>query len=147
VGFLDLFRSRKTEEPAPQVDDSALGKLIWSEDEESWGVQVNGVQVMLAYEGAASPSSLLIEFARQRMRSTEWSNTVVLAAKQRAKTDKGARYHAEIDRLVLERVSFYQHRKLPNGVMVLLQFSGGDKDHFWSADLQNDELVGIGFDT
>lgn len=147
MALLDFLRGKKRQEPLREILDPVLGKLAWSDDGNGWFGLSEGLEYSLAYERAETPTPEVLCFARERVTNSEWRTRVERLAKSKARIDLPPRFHHEIEGLSLKTVAFYRHRKLPNGVMVLAQFSGGATDHFWSADYRNDEITGVGFDT
>ena len=105
--FSNLFK--KGEDPEQQYTDAVLGAMSWSEDDEAWFGEHNGIKFGLAYEWTKTPANALVAYAREVLLDTDWLTSSLAAAKKHAKEGRDAAYAAEVDSLTFERIHFYLH--------------------------------------
>jgi hypothetical protein len=144
MGLFDFFKKRPAPpEPQEQYVDPVLGGLVWSQDDEAWAGERDGLKFFIAYGGQATPEKELLQYARDVLENpSAFTDTV-----ERAKPDAIAAHPKladEIAGLRVEAVRFYAFK---NTRRILADLAGGQRDRSWRVEFSERDCDGIGFDT
>lgn len=132
---------RKGEEPIAHYEHAILGKMNWSEDEESWIGKVGQLSFWIAYEQAATPRHETLEYAVSILTDTQWLKATLDEIKTRAIRDYGPDYEKEISSLNFVTFSFHGNERLS------IHFFEGDDPPWWVADIHGRNVEGVSLDT
>jgi hypothetical protein len=144
MGLFDFFKKRPAPpKPQEQYVDPILGALAWSEDDEAWAGERDGLKFFIAYGGQATPENELLQYARDVLTNpSAFQDTV-----ERAKPDAMAKHPKladEIAGLSVEAIHFYEFK---NTRRILADLAGGQGDRSWRIEFRERDCDGIGFDT
>ncbi len=132
--------------PNPQAEyaHDVLGRMFWSEDDESWFGTYLGVRFSLAYDDTEVPSMELISYALEVLGDQVKIESDVRVAKQAATTEFGPDYSAEISSLTLGCVHFSGRKGQFSRIADLV---GGEDYRCWRIEWNGSVCEGIGFDS
>ena len=144
MGFLsDLFK--KGEEPLLTFTDSKLGLMKWSEEDESWIGECNGIKFSLAYERKSSvPVKELVVYATEFLGDQKSVNASLEQAKREAQNEYSKSYKGEIESLRIGVVHFYRHKDKRR---IIADLMGGENFRSWRIEYNDKNCEGIGFDS
>lgn len=145
MGWLSKLFS-KGEEPVANFTDPALGFMKWSEDDEAWSGECNGIKYLLSFERISSvPVKELIDYAVGFLSDPTWVLASLEQAKQEAieEFDDG-NYEEEIKSLMIDEVHFYLYK---NRRRIIAGLDGGRDFRAWKIEYEEKTCEGIGFDS
>jgi hypothetical protein len=133
---------------AATIEDSDLGTLSWSKDDEAWvaSPSQHGVSFTLQISGTPEPDAALLRHAKDIVaRKEEFVDKV-----RRVLSTEGASvpylrgYKDEIEGLVIESVSLSWPERPDDGMIF---FDGGREYRSWRCDYVGGVPRGLGFDS
>jgi hypothetical protein len=143
VGWLDFLLKPKGEDPRERYADEVLGPMSWSEDDESWAGEHNGIRFLIRYEGRPTPTDDLMAYARE----TLVDPSSFLGAIDRARGTMIARYPRLADEIAGLQVEDVYFSRIKAGRYIFATMAGGQRDRFWRVEFTEKRCEGIGFDT
>lgn len=135
-----FFRSRPR--PVKDYHDSSLGDMQWSDDDDSWRGELNGVVFYLGYDYASKPRRSLLEYAFRILSRIEFIAEAIATAKREA-IGRNPKMATEIEALSLGSVSFWESE---GQMRILADLEGGEFGRSWRIEFRDDNCEGIGFD-
>jgi hypothetical protein len=146
MGFLSsLFK--KGEDPDRYCSDPVLGPLSWSEEDEAWLGEFNGLKFSLPYSRLRQPSETAVAYAREVLSDPEWLYSTLAEEKRRRIEKYGPKiaelHGAEVRSLSFGRIHFF----IRKGRRILADLEGGKDFRCWRIEYADKQCHGIGFDT
>lgn len=128
-----------------QVEDSVLGKLLLSEDEDWWEghVKIGEKRVGFKLGGHTEPSRELLAHAHDIIWAFDDFERMV-AAFLLAETERLKLFAEEIRKLVIDEICLFWPDR-PNDGMIY--FVGSNEFRLWRCDYLNRKPTKLGFDT
>ena len=142
MSLFDIFQ-RKCPVPLQRYEDEVLGSMIWSQVDEAWSGECNGIRYLISYNHQAVPDPKLLAYARDVLANRDIFNRAIERAKASALA-ANPRFAEEIAELRVDAIYFYSSRTTL-GIMVDL--AGGREGRSWRVEFGEDGCEGIGFDT
>ncbi len=143
MGWLDRFRKQKGSEPQRRYEDELLGTMFWSEDEEAWAGESEGIMFLVAYDLQSTPTEDLLVYARQMLADPAQFREIVERAKPAA-IAVNPRLANEVEGLRVVAVLFYRYKTVRR---IFAGLEGGKRDRSWRVEFSEEHCEGIGFDT
>lgn len=140
--FSSLFK--KSDPPNKSWSDEVLGSTVWSDDEEEWQGEFNGLRFGIAYSHESEPSADVVEFTREVMNDLKWLEDVLQHQKMEAKKTIKQELWTEIDALRIELVSFWRQKE---DLVIYATLTGGEQYRAWRMEFLGRDCVGIDFDS
>ena len=131
----------KGEQPVAHYKHSILGRMTWSEDNESWIGRIGQLNYWVAYEGMSIPKSETLEYATSILTDEDWQEASLKKIKATAIQNYGPDYEKEINNLAFVTLSFHSSEHLS------IQFFEGDEQPWWIADIHGRNIEGVALDT
>lgn len=147
MGILSsLFK--KGEDPDKNCSDPVLGPLTWSEDDEAWFGEYNGLRFGLSYTGLSQPSERATAYAREILRDAQWLHSTLTDEKNKRIEKLGpklAELHGpEVRSLSFGRLHFFIRR---GEGCIFADLEGGKDFRCWRIEYTDKQCDGMGFDT
>jgi hypothetical protein len=130
--------------PVSDWTDAALGRLVWSDDEEGWVGAHQGLSIVLSRGAEPQPEESVVRYARERLSDPGWMAATLEKAKREAIAEYGLQLGPEIERLQFELINFYARK---GHLRIIADLSGGERDRAWRIEYGGLTCEGIGFDT
>jgi hypothetical protein len=143
VGWLDFLLKPKGEDPRERFEDEVLGPMSWSEDDESWAGEHNGIRFLIRYEGRSTPTDDLLAYGRETLGDLG----SFLGAIDRARRTMIAEYPRLADEIAGLRVEDVYFSRNKAGRYIFATLAGGQRDRSWRVEFTEKHCEGIGFDT
>jgi hypothetical protein len=143
VSFLEkLFDNG--EGPLTSVEDSRLGLMMWSKDDEAWIGTYNGLRFALAYDRKAAPTARLLSYAKEMLGDPEWLASTLEEEKKKwaAKVPPSVKDEVATLRFGLIYFSMRKERGY-----VIADVEGGGDNRSWRIEFIDRKCAGLGFDT
>jgi hypothetical protein len=134
----------KDEVPVSIIDDPMLGRLTWSKEDEAWIGTHRGISIALDYERKATPTSAVLDFARDALSDPEWLLRSLEDEKRKwiSRVPPSAKDELASLRLGLVSFSVRKGQRFIFGVV-----EGGGDERSWRTMYRDGKCEGLGFDT
>lgn len=123
--------------------DSLGGKMSYSEEEETWWTEYDGVRIGIAFSGKVPPDSSLVEYAISFVREKPWFYSQLTGAAEEVRRENKS-LPAEVSHLKTACVHVYE---LDGVKRALIDLDGGEPYRSWRIEFRERECEGLGFDT
>jgi hypothetical protein len=139
VGWLDFLLKPKGEDPRERYEDEVLGPMSWSEDDESWAGERNGIRFLIRYEGRSTPTDDLLAYARETLGDPRPFLDAIDQAK-RTEISRNPRLADEIAGLQVEDGYFARTKA---GRYFFATLAGGHRDRSWRVEFMEKHREGL----
>lgn len=134
----------KGEEPVATYDDPKLGSMKWSEDDEAWVGEYDGIEFTLAYERESSvPIKEVLIYAAEMLGDLEWLREDLEREKQKTLKEYNEFFRDEIEALQFERINFHVRKDQRS---IFAHLAGGKDYRLWRIEYSDRRCGGIGYD-
>lgn len=134
----------KGEKPLPVVEDTTLGRMEWSKNDEAWIGTYQGFRFALSYEREAAPTPLLLSYAKEVLGDTGWLASTLAAEKKAWAQKVPPEVKDEVTGLKFGLMQFSMHK---DGGYVIADVEGGGDERSWRIEYRAHKCDGLGFDT
>ncbi len=141
MAFFDLFK--KWPEPLEEYNDEILGRMTWSQDDESWEGKCGRIRDLIAYDREATPTAESLAYAREMLAGQGVFDRALERAKGPAISESTA-LAAEIAGWKIERV-FFSVQKRKNARLLMVDLAAGRQERDWFMEFKDSECVGIAY--
>jgi hypothetical protein len=144
VSLWTFLFGKRGPNPLASIDDPTLGKMHWSEDDESWIGECGGYRFAVPYTWQAVPDVSLLVYVRMFLGEDGSTFTGNLNAARVKHAAEFERWEDEFRRLKVEMLRFGMST---NEMGCLVDLAGGEPDKSWRVEFDGHDCLGFGFDT